>query len=232
MSLIPILMLMTFLFSSCQRNRDQVWEDTKSASRHVNRGVNSLAGKHGDSRAVRCREDFYPVQDCYSTAPEQEYIPIPDYQPDPLVMADYVPPPRETPGDPGSSLPGIDAFFDPATHPTLAYVFRPVYFDYNSSLVKDQQDLEILHGMADYMRSHPNTYVFVEGHCDERGPQAFNLALGSRRSNAVRNLLVADGVCPDHVFTISYGKERPAILEHHEEAWAKNRRAEFKIYAR
>lgn len=82
------------------------------------------------------------------------------------------------------------------------------------------------------MRSHPNTYVFVEGHCDERGPEAYNLSLGAKRGNAVRNLLINEGVDPDHIFTISYGKERPLVFEHHEEAWAQNRRAEFKVYNR
>jgi peptidoglycan-associated lipoprotein len=98
--------------------------------------------------------------------------------------------------------------------------------------VKGDDNLQTLQNVADYMRSQPNLYVFVEGHCDERGPEAFNLALGSRRSNAVRNLLINAGVSPDNVFTISYGKERPLVLEHHEEAWGKNRRAEFKVYKR
>jgi peptidoglycan-associated lipoprotein len=56
--------------------------------------------------------------------------------------------------------------------------------------------------------------------------------LGARRANAIRDMLVNNGVHPDHVFTISYGKERPLILDHHEEAWAQNRRGEFKIYVR
>lgn len=234
MKLVPVMLLLTLtlVFSGCRRNSDEVWEDTKSASRHVNRGVSSLAGKHGDSRAVRCREDFYPVQNCYSNSPEPEYIPIPDYQSNDIAMADYVPQSRETPGDPGSSIPGIDAFIDPATNSSLSRVFKPVHFDYNSSLIKDPDDLQVMKGIAGYLRSNQNTYVFIEGHCDERGAQAFNLALGSRRSNSIRNLLVADGVNPDQLFTISYGKERPAVLEHHEEAWSRNRRAEFKVYAR
>lgn len=233
MNLAPIMLLLmlTLIFSGCCRNSNEVWEDTKSASRHMNRGVSSLAGKHGDSRAVRCKEEFYPIQNCYSSPSEPEYIPIPDYQFNELTLLD-VPQGRETPGDPGSSVPGIEAFMDPATHPSLSRIFRPIHFEYNSNLIKDPEDLQVLKGIANYLRTQPNTYVFIEGHCDERGPQAFNLALGSRRSNSVRNLLVSDGVHPDQLFTISYGKERPAVLEHHEEAWAQNRRAEFKVYAR
>src|SRR5204863_3856415 len=126
----------------------------------------------------------------------------------------------------------IQAFLDPSTNPQLAGIFRPIYFDYNSDLVRGPQNLQIVHNIADFLRTHPNMYVFIEGHTDERGPQAYNLALGARRANAVRNLLINEGVDPDHLFTISYGKERPLVMENHEEGWSKNRRAEFKIYER
>lgn len=245
----------------CRRNSNDVWEDTKSAGRHVQRGVRALGGKHGDSRQIRSRSDFECIeddaccpqgdlQDCnyqdsdspqdnyydqdnnYSSNGMSDFIPINDPSNE-LAMADVVaPPPRETPGEAGSSIPGIQAFRDPSTIPQLAGIFRPIYFEYDSSLVKGQQNLQIIHAIADFLRSHQNVYMFIEGHTDERGPQAYNLALGSRRANAVRNLLISEGIHPDRLFTISYGKERPVILERHEEGWAKNRRAEFKIYER
>ena len=114
------------------------------------------------------------------------FVPLADYQnPDDVAMGDFVAPqPRETPGDPGSSIPGIEAFRDPSMSPELARVFRSVHFDYNSNLVKGDDNLMILRDVTRYMQTHPNTYIFVEGHCDERGPEAFNLALGARRSNA------------------------------------------------
>lgn len=231
---LSMLLVVGLGLSGCRRNTNEVWEDTKSASRHMGRGARSLAGKHGDSRAVRSREDFYPNQDGYAANAGGDFDPLPDYQNGgDVAMADFVAPqPRETPGDPGSSIPGIDSFRDPSTSPELARVFKAVHFEYNSSLVKDASDLNTLKNVADYMKSHSNTYVFVEGHCDERGAEAYNLALGSRRSNSVRNALITDGVDPDHIFTISYGRERPLVLEHHEEAWAQNRRAEFKVYQR
>lgn len=222
-------------FSACRRNSDEVWEDTKTAGRHVNRGFRSVGGKHGDSRAVQSPSDFYPTDGYSANDPyAQEYVPLPDYQNgNDVAMGDFVAPqPRETPGEVGSSVPGIDSFRDPATSPELNRVFKTVYFEYNSSLIKDPKDLDSLRTISNYMLSHPNTYVFVEGHCDERGPEAYNLALGSRRSNGVRSLLISYGVNPDRIFTISYGKERPLVMEHHDEAWAKNRRAEFKVYQR
>lgn len=221
------------LLPGCRRNSDDVWEDTKTAGRHMNRGAKSLVGKHGDSRAICSREQFLPPDQCY-TVPGQDFEPLPDYQnSDEVAMADFVAPqPREAPGDPGSSIPGISSFQDPSTNPQLARVFRNVQFEYNSNLIKGDENYAILRSISDYMRSNPNAYVFIEGHTDERGPEAFNLSLGARRANAVRSQLISDGVDPDHLFTISYGKEQPLVYEHHEEAWSQNRRAEFKVYLR
>ncbi len=233
------LLLMTGLtFVGCQRSSYDVWEDTKTGGRHVGRGFRSLGGKHGDSRAVSDRNEFYVDE-------EGNYIQIPQ-EPDFIPLADApqggdemgmtplssTQQPRETPGDPGSSIPGIDAFKDPSTNPALAAIFQNVYFEYNSSLVKGQENLDRIHAIAEYMKKNPKTYLFVEGHTDERGAEAYNLALGARRSNTVRDMLVDQGVNHDNVFTISYGKERPLVMDHHEEGWSKNRRAEFKIYQR
>lgn len=194
--------------------------------------MRSLGGKHGDSRAVQNRDDFYPNGQRMAAGTGSDYIPLPDFsdQGD-VAMGDFVAPqPRETPGDPGSSIPGIEAFSDPSLNPKLAGIFRPVHFEYNSNLIKGDENNAILTKVANYLKSNPNTYIFVEGHTDERGPEAFNLSLGLRRSDSVRNQLISDGVSPDNIFSVSYGKERPLVLEHHEEAWAANRRAEFKIY--
>lgn len=234
-----------FVLQSCSRSSNDVWEDTKSAGRHLQRSVSALSGNHGTSRQVASRADFegiddgefyYQEQDMYDAGYSNGYATPPDFIP----MQDQANQMGsrsfnsacEAPGEPGSAIPGIDFFRDPCTMPQLAGVFRTIYFDYDSSLIKGPQNLQTIHAIADYMRSHPNLYLFIEGHTDERGPQAYNLALGARRANTVRNLLVNEGVNPDHLFTISYGKERPVVLEHHEEGWARNRRAEFKVYVR
>ncbi len=227
-------------FSGCRRNSNEVCEDTRSARRHMGRGLRTMGGKHGDSRAIQYRDEFmaaddegYVVDGCAPPA-MCDFVPLNDQPNDCQVsMADFVSQqPRETPGDPGSSIPGISAFQDPAANPAWAAVFRNVTFDYNSNLVKGQDNLNTIHAIANYMRNNPKVYIFVAGHTDERGPEAYNLALGSRRSNAVRNQLLQEGVNPDNVFTISYGKEQPLIYDHNENSWAQNRRAEFKIYQR
>jgi peptidoglycan-associated lipoprotein len=82
-----------------------------------------------------------------------------------------------------------------------------------------------LDAQAKWLATNAAVNVTVEGHCDERGTREYNLALGDRRANAVKNYLVAQGVAAARVTTVSYGKERPMVLGHDEEAWAKNRRA-------
>ncbi|MAU40232.1 MAG: peptidoglycan-associated lipoprotein [Kordiimonas sp.] len=86
-----------------------------------------------------------------------------------------------------------------------------------------------LQAQAQWLQSNDNVNVTVEGHCDERGTREYNLALGDRRATAVKNYLVALGVSPSRVKTISYGKERPAVLGQGESAWAQNRRGYTRV---
>ena len=231
------LMVLCMALTGCRRSSDDVWDDTKTAGRHMKNGIGSLFGRHGESRQVCSREDFMS-QDrngdfCYQSVNEPEYISLSeeaDHRD--MRMSEIKKAPRPvavSPGDPGSHIPGIESF-KAADSGELAKIFKVVYFPYNSSLVKGDKNLEIVRNIADYMKKHENTYIFVEGHCDERGAEAYNLALGARRSNSVRNLLIKQGVGPDNIFTVSYGKEKPLVDGHDEASWAKNRRSEFKIY--
>lgn len=233
--------MMLLCFSGCSRNRGDMWEDTKTAGRHVGRGFKRLGGKHGDSRQINSRNQFMGVDDeFYYTegsphgfnggVQEFEFVPLSDA--DQLGNMGDSRHSRWTPGDPNSPVPGIEAFQDPSTIPGLAGIFRDVHFEYNSSLVKGPENFETVQNVAVYLKKNPNAYIFVEGHCDERGPEAFNLALGANRSNSVRNLLIQEGANADNIFTVSYGKERPKDQGHDESAWTINRRSEFKIYQR
>lgn len=229
---IPVF-LTTLVITGCSRSSYDVWEDTKTCGRHMSRGLNCLGGKNTRSRAVCSPDEFY-YEDNYTGSPGEDFIPlVDDSRPNSLGSCEMpVPPPRETPGEFGSSIPGIESFSDPSLTPNTAGIFKNIYFEYDSNFIRGEQNLAIVRNIAQYMISHPNVYIFVEGHCDERGPEAYNLALGSRRAHAIRNMLLQQGANPDHIFTISYGKERPLVLEHHEEGWSQNRRAEFKIYYR
>ncbi len=141
---------------------------------------------------------------------------------------EMIPQPAHEPGSLGSLLPGIEGFFTPSG--LESSIFRHLHFNTDEHILRSKEDLAALDIIAEYLNSHPNVFVFIEGHCDERGAEAYNLSLGTRRSNAVRAQLVKRGVDPDRLHTISYGKERPFILGHGNEFWAKNRRAEFKLY--
>ncbi len=98
-----------------------------------------------------------------------------------------------------------------------------VHFAFDSSAISSEARAIIGH-WADGLLAHPDLVVIVEGHCDERGTREYNLALGERRANAIRDVIVALGVDPARVGTISFGKERPAVAGHDAQAWAANRR--------
>jgi peptidoglycan-associated lipoprotein len=113
--------------------------------------------------------------------------------------------------------PGSKQDFEVAAGNTIYFAFDK--YDLSS----DAQ--ATLRRQAEWLNTYGNTTVTVEGHCDERGTREYNLALGDRRANSVKNYLVALGVSASRIQTISYGKERPAVLGSNEAAWAKNRRA-------
>ncbi len=106
-----------------------------------------------------------------------------------------------------------------------------VYFAFDSSTLSDAAR-SILDANASFLKTNSAVQVQVEGHADERGGVQYNLALGERRANAVRDYLVAMGVDSSRITTISYGKERPLDLGHDEAAWARNRRANFVVTAK
>jgi len=99
-----------------------------------------------------------------------------------------------------------------------------VLFEFDSSVLSPTAT-QTLDRQAAWLKQYPDVIVTVEGHADERGTREYNLALGDRRANAVKNYLGALQVSPDRVLTISYGEERPANPGHDEAAWAENRRA-------
>ena len=102
-----------------------------------------------------------------------------------------------------------------------------VYFDYDKSDIRQDQ-VEVLVANAEWMNNNPEYLIWIEGHCDERGTDEYNIALGERRALSIRNFLISKGVDGNRLYTISYGEERPIALGHDEDSWSQNRRAEFK----
>ena len=99
-----------------------------------------------------------------------------------------------------------------------------VFFGYDSSDL-DSDALELLQDQVAWLKQNSDVSVTIEGHCDERGTREYNLALGEKRAQAVKNYLIGLGINPDRVSTISYGKERPAVVGANDGAVAQNRRS-------
>jgi peptidoglycan-associated lipoprotein len=103
---------------------------------------------------------------------------------------------------------------------------RDAYFDYDKSDIRpDGRDA--LARTAEFLRAHPQIRVVIEGHCDERGSTEYNLGLGERRAQAVRQFLISLGVSADRMDTVSMGKERPFCTQSNEDCWQQNRRGHF-----
>tara|TARA_B100000683_G_scaffold158663_1_gene153068 strand:- start:26 stop:520 length:495 start_codon:yes stop_codon:yes gene_type:complete len=98
-----------------------------------------------------------------------------------------------------------------------------VYFAFDSYALRPSAQ-QVLDRQAAWMSQYPQNNLLIEGHCDDRGTREYNLALGERRANAVRQYLISKGVAPSRLTTISYGKERPVAFGNNEAAWAQNRR--------
>lgn len=107
-------------------------------------------------------------------------------------------------------------------------VLRDIYFDYDSYAIRPDA-LPVLNNLGDWLLANKGVRLVVEGHCDERGTIEYNLALGQRRADAVKDYLVRAGAEEGRIKTISYGKEVPVDPGHTEEAYARNRRAHFRI---
>ncbi len=107
---------------------------------------------------------------------------------------------------------------------------RDIHFDFDKYAVRPD-DAAVLDANVDWLISNPGYLVLIEGHCDERGTNQYNIALGDHRARAAMNYLVARGVQAERITTISYGKERPACLARTEACWAMNRRAHFLVKA-
>ena len=129
-----------------------------------------------------------------------------------------------TPTPSGTARPAVQDF---AAVADLADVF----FDFDKYDIRPT-DAKTLDSNASWLKSNPNHLVLIEGHCDERGTNEYNLALGERRAKSTMNYLVSQGVQANRITIISYGEERPQCTEHTEACWAKNRRAHFLVKPR
>lgn len=129
----------------------------------------------------------------------------------------------------GSTGPGTTAAVNPLRDPNNILSRRSVFFDYDSFAVKDEFR-GIVEAHARYLQSHPDTRMTLQGNTDERGSREYNIALGQKRADAVRQLMRVLGARDTQIETVSFGKEKPRNQGHDEGAWAENRRADV-VYA-
>jgi peptidoglycan-associated lipoprotein len=118
-----------------------------------------------------------------------------------------------------------------ASQPPRDLAFASVYFDFDKSDIRTDQ-VGSLNSNAELLNRWKTTSVRIEGNCDERGSNEYNLALGQRRADSAKRFMTDYGILESRITTISYGEERPVDTGHNEEAWAKNRRDDFIISGR
>ena len=120
------------------------------------------------------------------------------------------------------------AVTSPSALDTAEFASETIYFDFDSYSVKASEQEKVRKLAAVLKAGKTQAKVQIEGHCDERGSNEYNLALGEKRARAIQDALASEGVPAGSVTTISYGEERPAVEGHDEAAYSKNRRGEFK----
>jgi len=171
------------------------------------------------SRGTICLAVAILVAGCGGTKPAVETEPEP---PEPVIAdttpVDEKPPVRD------EKTKYVD--------PNVQYmsILKAIHFDFNKYFIRADAK-PTLEGIASLLKSNPSWKVLIEGHCDERGTNEYNLGLGEQRALSTKRYLGSLGVPESRFQTISYGEERPVALGHDEEAWAKNRRAEFRVQA-
>ncbi len=122
----------------------------------------------------------------------------------------------------------LDPIEVPGQEGLTAFAGDRVFFEYDSSEITTEARVTLMK-QASWLGRHPRTRISIEGHCDERGTREYNLALGERRATAVKNYLIALGVPASRMSTISYGKERPAVVGNGESTWSQNRRGVLRV---
>ena len=160
-------------------------------------------------------------------ATAREAAPAPAPAPPPAAPAPAPAPPPAAPAP-----PPVAAAPTPRPAPPKEYMandaLKPIHFAFDKADIRPA-DAKILDASAKWLSSNTNQILLIEGHCDERGTDAYNLALGDRRAKAAMNYLVAQGVASDRITIVSFGEERPLCREKNEACWSQNRRAMFLV---
>jgi len=214
--------LVFFVLASCTSTVYDAWEETKMATKsYAKQGLAYLGLLEEESRIVATSQEIYQSR-------EEEFVPLRDQDLSSQYMDESYSQPKEAKNSVKKGSIASEQFSKPST--TLASIFSTVYFNTDEHVLSQKEYYQVINRIASYMKKNPHVYLSVEGHCDQRASEAYNLALGTRRAQFIRSLLVKAGVEQDLIHTISFGKERPVSKGNTKESLAKNRRVEFKIF--
>ncbi|OGN66844.1 MAG: hypothetical protein A2888_00755 [Chlamydiae bacterium RIFCSPLOWO2_01_FULL_28_7] len=210
------LILILLVFTSCSNN-NTTWENVKTAGRYIQKSIDSLWGKDYNSEWVNSEDEFKgPESNDFISLNEKDLT---------FRSSDKaIPQPQKSLGEGG--VPGFSNF----KAPDQKSLFKTIHFSSDDHLVKDKEDLQTISNIGNYMKRNPKVHLCIEGHCDKRASAAYNMALGTRRANQIRVLLIKQGIDFNRIYTISYGKEKPITNGESQLDHKQNRRGEFKIY--
>ena len=217
--LLPLcaIALLAMPITGCNKKKEKNWKN--SSALKYNKNGKPLWEDETNPRMIQTGSEFKGPSD-------DEFVALLDEDLHKTFIDGATRQPRFTPGEAGSPLPSLASYQTPSANS----VFKAIHFDTDQHVIQGASERALLENIASYLKKNQNIYLYVEGHCDQRGTEGYNQALGTRRSNSVREFLISQGIDSERVHTISYGKEKPITFSEDSEALRKNRRAEFKIY--
>src|SRR3990167_5460843 len=165
----------SLLLPGCKKS-SSVWDDDSTAGNYK-----------GNARTLWGQDEVAADADFFGPT-DDDFIGLKDEDLRPSLVDNAVAQPRYSPGEAGSGLPGIEGFHKPTG--AEAAIFKNVHFNTDEASLKGKESLAIIDKIASYLESHPNVSLFIAGNCDERGPEGYNLSLGTRRADHIRALLV------------------------------------------
>jgi len=158
---------------------------------------------------------------CASEKPKEALAPAPQAASAPAPKAEAT-----KPDSASASAPAAKAEVDPLGDPASILAKRSVYYPFDVAVVQDE-DKPLVQAHAKYLSEHANRKARLEGNCDERGSNEYNLGLGQRRADGVNKMLVLGGAKSNQLESVSYGEEKPRCTDHNEACWKQNRRTDL-----
>lgn len=200
-----------------------LYEESKLAARYVSDKGNELLGRSNESKMIESQDEF--LQEA-----NEEYIPLQEADLHSSMNEQFclAQPKDLTPSEQSSATSISYKNFRPPS-PLQKKIFKNIQFNTDSYSVNNDQEEKKLEQIVKYLKTHKNTYLFIEGHCDQRGDGKYNLALGTKRANSIRSHLIKKGIHPKFIYTVSYGKDKLLNPANTPAAWAENRRSSFKL---